>query len=118
MKRWRSACNSPGCACVGSPRGACLRGALWGFSRPPPVVHTALAEVVCQIGHPAGLLALRRGDGGWGTLCGGAGAGDAREAESGEGRRGDDGGKDSSNAHLVPLSRIIPVGALISLIAM
>ncbi|GGV20110.1 hypothetical protein GCM10010260_70230 [Streptomyces filipinensis] len=50
-----------------------------------------------------------------GALCGGGG-GDACEAESGEGRRGDDGGEDSSNTHVVPLSRIASVGALASLI--
>src|SRR3954470_15320133 len=92
-------CDSPGYARAGAPRGAWLRGALWGLVDLLPVVRTALAEVVRQIGRSAALLALRRSDVGRGALCGGGGG--ACEAESGEGCRGDDGGEDSSNAHLV-----------------
>lgn len=102
---------------MGAPRGAWLRGALWGLVDLLPVVHTALAGVVRQIGRSAALLALRRGDVGWGTLCGGGGGGGgACEAESSEGCRGDDGGEDSSNVHSISLSRIASVGALVSLI--
>lgn len=110
-----SPCDSPSYARAGAPRGAWLRGALWGSVDLLPVVRTALAEVVRQIGHSAALPALRRGDDGWGTLCGGGGGG-ACEAESGEGCRGDDGGEDSSSAHLVPLSGIASVAALASVI--
>lgn len=97
---------------AGAPRGAWLRGALSRLVDLLTVVGTALAVVARLIdrGRSAALLALRRGDDGWGTLCGGGGGGGACETESGEGCRGDDGGEDSSNAHVVPFHGLPRLG--------